>query len=114
MTTLVSEVQRAISLGATERAIALACAGSAAYGSWWALESRIRFRTRWAMKPPKLPKKSQMAWETAYDEAHNFAWMGPEYVDDDYGKRPTAKRKKKGADSSRETAQSDRLPTEPA
>lgn len=64
------------------------------------LEGRIAFRKRWAMRwayvKPKVNDKT-FAWEIAYDEEHNFARMGAEFVDADWGipkvSKPKAKRR---------------------
>lgn len=66
------------------------------------LEGRIAFRKRWALLgAPKRPPVSDkaIAWEIAYDEEHNFARMGAEFVDEDWGKPKSVKpRAKKQSD----------------
>lgn len=66
------------------------------------LEGRIAFRRRWILawtpKKPAIHQKS-IAWELAYDEEHNFARMGVEFVDDDWGKlKPIKPRARKRSD----------------
>lgn len=72
--------------------IALAQQASADYGACWRLAGRIAYRMAWALRPqPKINENDRrsVAWELEYDELHNFAHMGAEHVDADWGKPKT-------------------------
>ncbi|WP_441229413.1 hypothetical protein AB7828_03545 [Tardiphaga sp. 215_C5_N2_1] len=57
------------------------------------IEARIAFRKRWVLsncyRKPKL-HAHHIAWELEYDDEHNFAHIGAEFVEADWG-RPKQK-----------------------
>lgn len=60
------------------------------------LQGRLAFRKAWAMRVPERRKyDGPLKWEIDYDEMHNFARMGAEYVDADWGKPKIAPKKRK-------------------
>lgn len=50
------------------------------------LDGRIKYRMAWAMRLPKRRLVSERAvqFENNYDEDHNFARVGEQFVDDEW------------------------------
>lgn len=93
---IISDMQKLRDMGAHSQMMDLHVRAIEMYGNWWLLINRIHFRKRWAMRTPRPRTEHPAARlrEIEYDELHNFARMGVEYVDDNWG-RPWAVKKVK-------------------
>lgn len=105
MTRLISKMRELAQTGAHGQMIDLARSASEEFGTCWLRSNRIAFRSAWAMRSgwsPTPPTLAALRWELEYDDNNNFARMGAEYVDDDWGKPQTKAKSRRRPNSPRE------------
>jgi hypothetical protein len=67
-----------------EHHMELSAYGMLIFGRWWLLEARIAFRKRWVLENKSAPAP----YKFKFNPEHNYARIGEEFVDEDWGKPP--------------------------